>query len=169
MANPDDSAPARAPQRVVELVVNLDDTTGELIGHAIDQLLQHGALDAWATPITMKKGRPAAMLSALVREDQQQSLARQLLTLTGSFGLRYRDWDRLVLDRNWHERDTRLGPVKLKAGSLDGQTLTVKPEFEDVQRLAHQAHVAVPEAHRAALAAADTLLDELQQHEGGAD
>ena len=36
---------------------NIDDATGELLGAAIESLLaEGGALDAWATPITMKKG-----------------------------------------------------------------------------------------------------------------
>ncbi len=166
MATPNDSP--HAPQAVVELVVNLDDTTGELTGHAISELLERGALDAWATPITMKKGRPAVMLSALVSEADRAVLAEQMLRLTGSFGVRVRAWDRVVLDRAWHDRPTRLGDVQLKAGSLNGQTLTVKPEHASVQALAKQANVPLPEAQRAAQAAADALLDELRQTEGGA-
>lgn len=168
MAKPKDSPPTRAPQRVVELVVNLDDSTGELLGHAIEALLALGALDAWATPITMKKGRPAHMLSALVEEADQSAMAEHLLRLTGSFGVRYRTWDRLVLDRNWHERPTRLGSVRLKAGALAGKTITVKPEFDDVIRLASEACASVPEAQRAAQSAADALLAELQADERGA-
>lgn len=163
MAQPNDSPTTRAPRRVVELVVNLDDTTGEQLGHAIDALLQRGALDAWATPITMKKSRPAVMLSALVHEDDQRTLAEQMIKLTGSFGVRFRAWDRLVLDRAWHDRPTRFGSVKLKAGELGGKTLAVKPEFDDVVRLAEQANVSVIEAQRAAQGAADALLAELQQ------
>ena len=166
---PPESAPDKradqTPERVVELVVNLDDTTGELVGHAIDELMQQGALDAWATPITMKKGRPAVMLSALVNQDDREPLAEQMLTLTGSFGVRYRAWDRLTLDRDWHERSTRLGPIKLKAGALGGKTLAVKPEFDDVVRLAEMAGVSVAEAHRAAQAAADALLQALRKAE----
>lgn len=154
--------PDSPPTRVVELVVNLDDTTGELAGDAIDRLLTRGALDAWATPITMKKGRPAVMLSALVREDDQAKMSEQMLAITGSFGVRSRAWDRVVLERGWHDRPTRLGPVRLKAGSLGGRTLTVKPEFEEVVRLADEAGVSVAEAHRAATAAAEALFAELR-------
>lgn len=154
------------PTRVVELVVNLDDATGELVGDAIDRLMQAGALDAWATPITMKKGRPGITLSVLAKEDDRAETAEQLIRLTGSFGVRVRQWDRLVLERAWHDRPTRLGTVKLKAGSLQGKPITVKPEFDDVVRLANEANVTVAEAQRVANAAADGLLAELRQAGG---
>lgn len=154
------------PTRVVELVVNLDDTTGEQVGELIDRLMDSGALDAWATPITMKKGRPAVMLNVLAKEDDRAAMAERLLRFTGSFGVRVREWDRLVLDREWHDRPTRLGSVKLKAGSLHGEVITVKPEFEDVVRLAESAGVTVVEAQRSATAAADALLAELKQSGG---
>lgn len=155
------------PTRVVELVVNLDDITGELVGDTIDRLIQGGALDAWATPIIMKKGRPGLTLSVLANETDRAEMAERLLRLTGSFGVRVRSWDRLVLERAWFDRPTRLGSVKLKAGTLHGQPITVKPEFEDVARLASAADVTVAEAQRAAAAAADGLLAELRQAAGG--
>ncbi|MCS5682806.1 MAG: nickel pincer cofactor biosynthesis protein LarC, partial [Acidimicrobiales bacterium] len=52
-------------ETVVELSTNLDDVTGEVLGDAIAQLMDAGALDAWVTPIVMKKGRPAHTLSVL--------------------------------------------------------------------------------------------------------
>lgn len=161
MATHPNTPPTRTPARVVELVVNLDDTTGELVGEVIDWLMQRGALDAWATPITMKKGRPAVMLSALISENDRADMAERLLRETGSFGVRYRAWDRLTLDRDWHDRPTRLGNVKLKAGSLNGETIVVKPEFEEVVRLAESAGVSINQAQRAAQGAADALQAEL--------
>lgn len=160
-------APSQAhddsPTRVVELAVNLDDVSGELVGAAIGRMMSAGALDAWATAITMKKGRPGVCLSVLCREDQQHVIARQLLKDTGSFGVRFRAWDRVVLERTWHQRDTRLGMVKLKAGSLDGRIITVKAEFDDLLALAEQQGVALQEALRVADDAAEALLAELQE------
>jgi hypothetical protein len=160
-------APSQAndntPTQVVELAVNLDDITGEQAGAAIDRLMAAGALDAWATPITMKKGRPGICLSVLARETDRDALAKQLLADTGSFGVRVRSWDRLVLERDWHTRDTRLGTIKLKAGSLHGQPITVKPEFDEVRALADAANVSLNDAQRVASGAADALLAELKQ------
>ena len=152
-----------SPMRVVELAANLDDVTGEQVGAVIDRLIAAGALDAWATPITMKKGRPAITLSVLAREEQQDALARQLLADTGSFGLRIRSWDRIVLNRTYHQRDTPLGKLCLKAGSLDGQPVTVKPEFDDVLASASATGTPLSQARRIASVAADALLNELKQ------
>ena len=40
------------------LEANLDDCPGQLVARAIEAALEAGALDAWAAPLTMKKGRP---------------------------------------------------------------------------------------------------------------
>jgi hypothetical protein len=53
---------------VAHLETNLDDISGENLAFAIELLLKHGAIDAWATPIVMKKGRPAHTLHCLCKE-----------------------------------------------------------------------------------------------------
>ena len=45
--------PTRPAEQVVELVVNVDDVTGEQAGVVIERLMGAGALDAWATPIRL--------------------------------------------------------------------------------------------------------------------
>ena len=62
------SGPTRSTpgQPVMLLEVNVDDATGEQLAHAVAELLDAGAHDAWLTPIVMKKGRPAHTVSALV-------------------------------------------------------------------------------------------------------
>ena len=54
-----------SPTAVTEIVVNLDDVTGEVVGDAVRTLMQAGALDVWTAEIQMKKGRPGVMLSLL--------------------------------------------------------------------------------------------------------
>lgn len=146
-----------AATRVVELVVNLDDTTGEVVGHTAQTLLAEGALDVWTTPIQMKKQRPGVMLSVLAAPEDAQAMAKRILQLTGSFGVRFRDWDRLVLDREHVTAATRYGDVPIKLGRLDGKLLTAQPEFDAVRDLADAAGVTVRQAMRAAHAAADQL------------
>lgn len=147
-----------APHRVVELVVNLDDVTGEVIGHAVQTLLDEGALDAWTTAIQMKKQRPGVQLSVLAREADAAPTARRLLELTGSFGVRYRPWDRLVLDREHTQVDTPYGPLPVKVGSLEGQIIAARPEFEPARAAAQQAGVPVR-----------TVLDAAAQAAGAAE
>ncbi|MEM1109339.1 MAG: nickel insertion protein [Planctomycetota bacterium] len=144
--------------RVVELVVNLDDTTGEVVGHATQTLLDEGALDVWTTPIQMKKQRPGVMLSVLSPPEAAQATAKRILKLTGSFGVRFREWDRLILDRQHVTTPTRLGEVSIKLGRLEGELVTAQPEFGSVQALAESSGTTVRQAMDAARATADTLL-----------
>src|SRR5207342_3113345 len=65
-------------QPVTLLEVNVDDTTGEVLAHAVTTLLGAGAHDAWITPIVMKKGRPAHTVSALADPSIAPDLARLL-------------------------------------------------------------------------------------------
>ena len=72
----------------MQLEANVDDVTGEVLAHTIAALLAAGAHDAWATPIVMKKGRPAHTISALVDPADVERLANVLVAETGTLGLR---------------------------------------------------------------------------------
>ena len=146
------------PEHVWEISTNLDDLTGELIAAAVAALLAEGALDAWTQPLTMKKGRPGVMLSLLCRADDRDRLARRVLELTGSFGVRYRKWDRLVLHRSPTTLDTAYGPVRAKVGELGGRVLSLRPEYEDARRAAREAGVDGRRVYEAAQTAAETAL-----------
>jgi len=144
-----------SPNQVVEIAANLDDVTPELIGHAQQQLLDAGALDVWTAPIAMKKQRPGVMLSLLCASEQREAMTSFLIELTGSFGVRYRTWDRLVLDRSFVTVETPLGSVRIKVGKLDGRIIVARPEFDHVRQLAQDAGVSVRDAMAAAEAAAE--------------
>jgi pyridinium-3,5-bisthiocarboxylic acid mononucleotide nickel chelatase len=143
------------PTQVTEIVVNLDDVTGELIGEAQRALLAAGALDVWTTAIQMKKGRPGVMLSLLCEEAKRDALAKLMIELTGSFGVRFREWGRLVLDRRHVTVDTSFGEVRIKVGELDGKVIVARPEFEDVKKLAQEAGASVREVYDAAQSSAN--------------
>ena len=70
------------------LEVNVDDSTGEVIAHTIATLLVAGAYDAWASPIVMKKGRPAYTVHALCDPAKAGEVGAVLLRETGSLGMR---------------------------------------------------------------------------------
>jgi uncharacterized protein (TIGR00299 family) protein len=81
----------RAPspgQPVQWFETNVDDATGEVIAHTISALLAAGAYDAWASPIVMKKGRPAYTVHALCDPTASAIVSAVLLRETGSLGLR---------------------------------------------------------------------------------
>lgn len=145
----------QSPTIVFELAVNLDDVTPQVLGDVQERLLEAGALDVWTTPIGMKKLRPGVMLCVLSTEAQRFELARMIVDLTGSFGVRSRVWERLVLQRGHAKVETRFGAVRLKLGTLDGALIVAQPEFEDVRSLANETGVPVRIILQAAHAAAD--------------
>jgi uncharacterized protein (TIGR00299 family) protein len=116
-------APGRA---AVQLDVNVDDVTGEVIAHTIAVLIDTGAFDAWATPIVMKKGRPAHVVSALCDPALVERIAGALVAETGSLGVRATTVERWPQTRRQATVDVdghRIG-VKLAAGR-------VKVEYDD--------------------------------------
>jgi hypothetical protein len=112
-----------------------------------------GALDAWSTPIGMKKGRPALMLSALAQRGQMEAVARALLSESTSLGLRVRDVGRIERARRMVEVATAFGPIALKVADGDGLPPNVAPEFEHCRAAAERARVPIKQVYGAALAA----------------
>ncbi|HTQ05390.1 MAG TPA: nickel pincer cofactor biosynthesis protein LarC [Polyangiaceae bacterium] len=137
----------------VVLEANVDDMTGELAGHAIAAVMAAGALDAWATPITMKKGRPGLVLSALVRAEAADALAGALLRETTSLGVRFAPVSRLERPRRTVEVTTRFGVIPLKVSEGPYGAPQAKPEFAACERAAELAGVSVREVLAEALAA----------------
>ena len=101
-------------QPMVELAVNVDDATGEQLAHAIAQLMDAGAADAWLTPIIMKKGRPGHVVNVLADQALAPALSAVLTTETGSLGVRSRPVDRWPTARHFDSVDVDGHPVRIK-------------------------------------------------------
>jgi len=125
-------------ERVVQLECNLDDMTGEELGFVLERLLEAGALDAWFTPIYMKKNRPAVLLGVLCRPEQAEALRALLLRETSTLGVRWREMERLAVERRTLSLETPWGLVRCKAKLLGDQVVSIKPEYEDCARLARE-------------------------------
>jgi len=122
---------------------NIDDSTPEILGYAMERLLTEGALDAWFTPIQMKKGRPAVMLSVLCPPTEMDKFGRIILEETSSIGIRHYPVSRLALERRIEERETKLGRVRFKVTKF-GE----KPEYEDCRRIALEKGLPLREVYR---------------------
>lgn len=148
------SSPESAEATHTVLEANLDDATGELVAHVIDLLLKEGAKDAWATPITMKKGRPAYVLSALSDRVNAQRIADAMIRETTTLGVRRTDATRVERPREMGSVTTTYGevPVKIARGAFGPPQ--VKPEVERARAIAEAAHVPLRVVLAAALAAA---------------
>jgi uncharacterized protein (TIGR00299 family) protein len=140
------------------LEANVDDATGELAGTWLATFLAEGALDAWATAITMKKGRPGLTISVLAPADRADALAHAILRETTSLGVRRHDVARLERPRRIEWVDTPYGriPVKVATGPFGPPQL--KPEFDACAEAARVHGIPVREVVRAATTAAGSLL-----------
>ncbi|SNT45092.1 nickel pincer cofactor biosynthesis protein LarC [Actinacidiphila glaucinigra] len=122
-----DPAPATANEEVVVLETNLDDVTGELLGHLITRLLDAGALDAWTTAAVMKKGRPAQVLHLLTTAHHEGRLRDMVLAETGALGIRRISATRTALPRAFETVDVDGHTIRVKHGPY-----AAKPEHDDL-------------------------------------
>jgi len=118
-------------ESLLVLETNVDDLSGEYLAHAVSRLVDEGALDAWITPIEMKKQRPAAIVSALVNPIDAHRLGNVLLSETGSLGHRAYGVARVARDRSFEMVVVDGHEIRIKVTAHTG-----KAEFEDVRRAA---------------------------------
>jgi hypothetical protein len=133
---------------------NIDDATGEVLGHTMDLLLAAGALDVWCQPVLMKKGRPGVILGVLAAPTATEPLTEILLRETTAFGVRQTEMKRRKLRREMHTVSTPFGPIEVKTGWLGEHRLQDSPEFESCRRAAEAHGVSVRQVMDAARAKA---------------
>lgn len=126
----------RTPELLAQLECNIDDMNPELYEHVLGLLCERGALDAWLTPVIMKKGRPGTQIGVLCSEVLADALTETLLIETTTLGVRRQPVARSALVREIHELDTEYGPIPVKRALRDGQPLKAKPEYEACRRIA---------------------------------
>jgi uncharacterized protein (TIGR00299 family) protein len=136
------------PERVIMAETNIDDSTPEVLGHAMERLLEEGALDVFFTPIQMKKNRPATQLSFVCQPELLQKLAALALRETSAIGIRHYPVARITLERNIMERETPFGPLRFKQVFDNGHLLRAAPEYEDCRRIAREKGVPLQEVLR---------------------
>jgi uncharacterized protein (TIGR00299 family) protein len=139
-----------ASDRVWVLETNLDDLPGEVVGYVTTKLLEAGALDAFVTPIQMKKNRPGVMVSVLCDEAKTPVLEDILFRETTTLGIRRYPVSRHKLKRQAFEVVTPFGPVKGKLGWLGDRPPTFSPEYDDCVRIATSLTLPLREIYDAA-------------------
>ena len=122
-----------ALESVVVLETNIDHLSAEELAFAAEELMQSGSLDVWRTPIVMKKGRSATMLSVLCAAEDAPALAHRVIALTGSLGVRSVPTHRYVAPREIFHVESPWGIVVVKVAA--GR---VRPEHEDIVRIARE-------------------------------
>jgi len=142
-----------APESVLVLEAELDDMSPQLFGPLVERLLEAGALDAYGTPVQMKKARPGLLVSVVCEADRREALEEILFVETTTLGVRRQECERTVLERETVPVATTYGTIGVKLGRRGGRIYNAQPEFDECRRAAAAHGVAVKEVWAEALAA----------------
>ena len=112
----------------IVIETNIDDMNPQVYDYLIEKLMKQGAQDAYLTPIIMKKGRPAILLSVLTDSSKIDRVLDIIFRETTSIGVRIREVGRKKLTREIKEVDTTYGKVRIKISKRADEILTATPE-----------------------------------------
>jgi uncharacterized protein (TIGR00299 family) protein len=141
---------AEPADQVWVLETNLDDISGELIGHTTTLLLEAGALDVYTTAIQMKKNRPAVTLSVICQPADVPGLEAIIFRETTTLGIRRWPVSRRILDRRALQVQTPWGTVDGKLSVMPDGRCRFSPEYESARRVAVAHQVALADVYQAA-------------------
>lgn len=145
-----------AGKRVHIIETTIDDATPQVLARFIDRALELGALDAFLTPVVMKKGRLATKLTLLAAADRIEALIEAVFRETSSIGVRFHPVERRVLAREFRKVRVRGEEISMKVSRLGGEAVTIQPEYDDLLRAAAKTRLPFKEvARRAAKAFGD--------------
>jgi hypothetical protein len=120
--------------RVIE--ATLDDCSPQILGNFISQILKKGALEAYLTPVVMKKNRPGTKLTIIAEADKIDRLIEAVFRETTTIGVRYFPVERRVLRREIRPIQIEGERIRLKVSYLGDEVVNIQPEFDDCQKAA---------------------------------
>lgn len=130
---------------IIMLETNLDDINGETIGYTLELLREAGAVDVYVTQANGKKNRPVQILHIITDRIKYPVLLTILMEETGTLGVRVMDIPRLVAERSNTTVTVQVGGrsynLRVKISTVEGKIINVKPEYEDLKRIATELHM----------------------------
>jgi uncharacterized protein (DUF111 family) len=120
------------------LETNIDDVSGEILGHLIEKIMDQGAKDVSIYPGITKKGRPTNLVCIICDDDKVDTIIDTLVLETGTLGIRISNSNRFIVPRTDHNFsltfDDKSFEVNYKKSSYKGKT-HFKIEFEDLKNI----------------------------------
>lgn len=133
--------------KVCKLETNIDDSTGEVLGHVMELLMSHGAKDVHYIPVMMKKNRPAYLLNVLCDEEKRKELETIIFKETTTIGIRRTYMERTVLQRTFEIISTPLGDAVFKVVNIDGEKRAY-PEYESAKLLSEKYNLSIIDVYQ---------------------
>ncbi len=122
-------------EEVYQLEFNIDDMNPQLYPHLIELLFKKGALDAYLTPIGMKKGRPGQLVTVIANGESMDAIRETVYTETTTLGVRIFPVIREKLQREMKTIEIEGKEVRIKVGYINGRIINAQPEFEDCRKV----------------------------------
>jgi len=128
---------------ILSIETNIDNMNPEFYEHIINKLMERGALDAYITPVQMKKNRPGVTLTVLSDLKNKEKLIDQIFSETTTLGVRTYLIKREKLEREIKKVRTKYGVIRVKIGKTGGQVKNIAPEYKDCVKLSRKFNVPI--------------------------
>lgn len=129
---------------IISLEANIDDMTPEEIGFATEQLFEKGAREVFTTSVYMKKNRPGTMITVICTEQTKQQIIETFFKYTTTIGIRQKECQRYILDREIVTEETCFGNIRKKISTGYGTTHS-KLEYDDLSKIAKENGISLQE------------------------
>ena len=140
------------PSDIVQIVeTEIDDMNPEWLSYLMDELFEQNALDVYFSSIYMKKNRPGILLTILCDKKDLNQCIETIFKNSTSFGLRFRECKRIILDRRIIEINTPYGKSKIKIGYFNKNQTCISPEYEACKTLCRKAGISIKTAYEITL------------------
>ncbi len=130
------------------LETNLDNVTGEVIGHMFQKLLEVGARDVTVIPTLTKKNRPGHLLRVITKPSDCDKISEAIIRETGTLGVRVLPYVHrnitsrkiipVELDINGIKRE-----IRIKVGTIGDEIISSKVEYEDAKKLSQETGISL--------------------------
>lgn len=127
---------------------NIDDSTPEELGYAMDKIFEAGARDVHYIPCYMKKNRPGVLLRAIADHRSLNAVEKAIFTHSSTVGVRRMPVERTCMSRSIAEVETKFGKIRIKKSTL-GDIVKKKPEFDDIKAIADKTGLSIREIQEA--------------------
>lgn len=136
---------------VVEIEANIDDMKPEYMAYVYECLYEKGALEVFQTPVVMKKGRLASVITVIAQTERLDVMTDVLLKHTTAIGCRYTIKQRMKLERKTEVCTTIYGAIDVKVVYYNGQPIRYKAEYEQLKQAALSHDVTIDAVEKAVI------------------
>jgi uncharacterized protein (TIGR00299 family) protein len=149
----------RGAEKAMVVETNIDDMNPQFYDYIMEQLLKMGTKEVFLTPVLMKKGRPATLLTVICSSEKLPAVTEFLLKETTTIGLRWHEDDRVKAEREIVSLQTKYGNIPFKIARWNGEVINVSPEYEDCKRKALEKGIPLKDVFEEARKAARSIQD----------